>query len=144
MNTTWVLVALGLPIAVGLLVAWPLWTRRVGDEMGAVAGAGVILMFVVAFIAREYGEVEAVTRRCIDAQVGCHFHPQPFVRYAIYGAIGMCQVFVVFLAGLSTEEHLRKRDEATAAKIYQERPGTADTTPSTSGDVPRGTKSRRS
>jgi hypothetical protein len=69
----------------------------------------------VAFIAREYGEILAVTERCIAANVGCRFHPQPFVRYGIYGAIGMCQIVGVFMVGLMTEERLRARDRRQEA-----------------------------
>lgn len=113
MSLGWIACAVVLPVICGLIVAYPFWSRRVSDDMGSIAGAGVILACVVAFIAREYGEILAVTRRCIDANVGCRFHPQPFVRYGIYGLIGMCQVVVVFVVGLQTEERLRARDRDT-------------------------------
>jgi hypothetical protein len=115
MNTFWIGAAVVVPIVVALLVAAPLWIIRVGDDLGSVAGAGVVLLFTVAFIAREYGEVEAVTRRCLEASVGCRFAPQPFTRYAIFGAVGMCQVFLLFVTGLTVEERLRRRDEARLA-----------------------------
>jgi hypothetical protein len=115
MNMVWVAVAAVLPLVAGLLAAWPMWRRRARDEIGTIVGAGIILVFVVAFIAREYGEVEAVTARCIATNVGCRFVPKPFVRYAIFGGIGMVQVFVTFALGLSVEERLRRRDEGLGA-----------------------------
>ena len=110
MNTAWIAVAAIVPLVAGLLAAWPFWRRRVRDDMGPVVGAGVILLCVVALVAREYGEVEVVTARCIAAEIGCRFYPKPFVRYAIYGGIGMVQVFALFVVGLSIEERLRRRD----------------------------------
>jgi hypothetical protein len=111
-SALWIAVAVVVPLVAGLLAAWPLWRRRVRDEMGAIVGAGVILLCVVSLVAREYGEVAAVTARCIEAEIGCRFTPKPFTRYAIYGGIGMAQVFVLFVAGLSIEERLRRRDQS--------------------------------
>jgi hypothetical protein len=115
LNLTWIGVALVLPLMLGVLVAWPFWLKRVRDDIGTITGAGVILLFAVFFIAREYGEVEAITRGCVAENVGCRFHPQPFVRYAIYAAIGTGQVFALFLSGLAVEEHLRNREQQRQA-----------------------------
>jgi hypothetical protein len=109
MNTAWIWVAATIPLVTGLLVAYPLWRRRVSDEMGSIAGTFVILLMAVALMAREFGEVEAITRRCIEREIGCHFHPDPFTRYSIFPIIGMCQSFVVFTVGLFVEERLRRR-----------------------------------
>jgi hypothetical protein len=111
MNLVWVAAASTVPLIPACLVAWPLWTRRVADNMGAIAGASVVLVAMVGFIAREYGEVEAITRRCIDANIGCHFHPDPFFRYAIFGSIAMVQVFVLFAVGLAVEERLKRQQD---------------------------------
>ena len=115
MSTAWVAISVVVPLVVGVLVAFPLWIKRVSDDMGSVVGAGIVLLFTVAFIAREYGEVLNATRRCLEASVACRFQPQPFARYAIYGAVGMCQVFVLFVAGLWIEER-RRRQERTRDK----------------------------
>ncbi len=109
MNLTWVAVAATVPLLLGLVAALPFWLRRVTDEMGSIAGAAVVLLFVIAFIAREYGEVELITARCIAAEVGCRFVPSPFTRFGIFGGIGMLQIFLIFAAGLSIEERLRRR-----------------------------------
>ena len=108
MSPLWILIAAMVPIGVALLVAWPMWRRRVRDEGGAVAGATVVFAFSVAFIAREFGHVLNVSGECIARQVACQFEPEAFTRYAIYAAIGMLQVFVLFVVGLSVEERLRR------------------------------------
>jgi apolipoprotein N-acyltransferase len=115
MNLTWVAAAAVVPLITGLLVAWPFWWTRASDEMGSVAGSAVVLLFTVTFIAREFGEVLAASAHCGTAGVACHFHPDPFMRYAVYGGVGMCQVFVVFIAGLSIEERLRRRQARRSA-----------------------------
>jgi hypothetical protein len=110
LNPTWLMIAAVVPLVGALLAAVPLWLLRLPDEVGSIVGAGVVLVCVVGFIAREYGEVLAVTARCIEANIGCRFQPQPFVRYGIFGAIGMIQVLVLFVVGLLLEERLRERD----------------------------------
>lgn len=116
MNVTWVIAAAVLPTLAGLLVAAPLWRLRLSDDLGSIAGAGVVFTFVVAFIAREYGEVLAFSARCIEAGVGCRFRPEPFVRYAIFAGIGMVQVFMVFILGLFVEERLSRRLQSRARR----------------------------
>ena len=110
LNHTWMLTAAIVPLIVGLIVAWPLWRRRVSDDMGSVLAAGVILVLISALVVREYGEVELITQQCRLKEIPCHFRPQPFVRYVLISAIGMCQVFVVFVTGLRFEERLRRNE----------------------------------
>jgi hypothetical protein len=108
--SAWLLaVAATVPLVCGLLAAAPLWRRRISDNMGAVVGAAVVLVFTVGFVAREFGDVLAITRRCVETETPCHFRPEPFVRYAIYGGIGMIQTFAMFVAGLMVEERARTR-----------------------------------
>jgi hypothetical protein len=64
----------------------------------------------VGFIAREYGEIEKVTSRCRQMDIGCHFHPDPFYRYAAFGAIAMLQVAVLFAIELVIQERQRERE----------------------------------
>jgi len=108
MSLLWILAATLAPIGVALLVAWPMWRRRVTDEGGAVAGAAIVFAFSVAFIAREFGHVLNVSGECQARQVACPFQPEAFTRYALYAGIGMLQVFAVFIVGLSVEERLRR------------------------------------
>jgi hypothetical protein len=109
-NLMWVYWALWLPLVIGLLAAWPFWMKRVTDELGSIVGCGFVFIFALAFVAREYGEVEMITRKCVDAGIGCHFHPTPFIRYGAFAGIALSQVFLIFLAGLSVEERLRRRE----------------------------------
>ena len=111
MSIAWLAVGLVLPLAAGLVVAYPLWKRRVSDDMGSIAASGVVFVFAVLFIAREYGEVLAATSRCLAASYACRFRPEPFVRYAIYAGIAMAQVFAIFSVGLAMEERQRRRAE---------------------------------
>jgi len=109
LNLVYVAVAAVLPIVTGILIAWPLWRMRVRDEMGTIAGAGVVLLFAVFFIAREFGEVQGTLARCIADGRLCRFTPEPFTRYAIYAGLAMLQVFLLFVLGLNVEERLRRR-----------------------------------
>jgi MFS superfamily sulfate permease-like transporter len=108
MDYLWVAVAAVLPLLAALVVAWPFWIKRVADEMGAIVGALVVFTCVVFFIGREYSESDRAIAACLENQIRCRFSPSLFTRYAIYVAIGMTQVIVLFLVGLSVEEKLRQ------------------------------------
>ena len=108
LSLTWVFVAALVPITFALLLARPLWHRRVRDEGGTIAGAAVVFACSVALIGREFSHVLKVSAACVAREVACHFEPEPFTRYAIYAGIGMLQVFALFMIGLSVEERLRR------------------------------------
>jgi hypothetical protein len=109
-NLAWVWWAAMAPPAVALLAGWPFWKRGIQDHMGAIAGAAVVLVAAVGFIAREYGEIEKVTARCRELEIGCHFHPDPFYRYAAFGSIAMIHVSLLFVVELLVQERDRERD----------------------------------
>ena len=109
MHTVWIGVASTLPLFVALLAAWPIWARGVGDEIGSIAGAGVIFVFVIVFIGREFAEIQTLQEQCRAANIGCRFVPAPFTRYAIYAIVGMAEVFAVFVVGLWAEERRRRK-----------------------------------
>jgi hypothetical protein len=110
MNLVWVAAAAVVPLVAGMLTSAPLWRRRVRDDMGSIAGVGVVLFFVVTFIAREYGEIVDTEARCVVSGIGCHFHPEPFTRYVIFASIGLVQTFAIFITGLIVDERLRRRE----------------------------------
>jgi hypothetical protein len=113
MDWMWVVLAATVPLLPAFAVAWPLWRKGVADSMGAIAGSAVILVAVVGFVAREFGEVHAAARTCDELEKLCHFRPDAFSRYAIFAAIGMAQVFLNFGIGLIVEERQRRnRDYA--------------------------------
>lgn len=93
------------PLPVGLLVAWVVW--RTGQIiLGNLAGAAVIFAAAIALIAREHTELQRQVQVCLDANTTCWPEPSAFTRFAVYAAIGLVQVFVVFWLS-STYEHRR-------------------------------------
>ena len=100
----------GPPLVVPLL-AYPCWR---GKEMilGHLAGAMVILSTALLLIVRESGEVNRLTRQCLDAGYTCWPVPSAFIRYAIYAGIGFAEVVLLFLLSLKFEAHVRNRHYA--------------------------------
>ena len=97
-----------VPGILGVLIAYPVW-RKEEIILGNLAGTAVILAFAFALIFRESAEVDRVTRACLDARYTCWPSPSPFVRYAIYAAIGFLEVVAVFLVSLSVERRIRNQ-----------------------------------
>jgi hypothetical protein len=108
MSWYWIGVALLLPLVLALAVAWPFWGRS-RDSLGSIAGAFLIFAFAIAFVGREYIHVQRVTGQCIAAQSVCHFYPEPFTRFGIYGFVAMAQAFLVFAVGAWIEGRLENR-----------------------------------
>ena len=70
MNLWWVAAAAVLALLVALLVAWPFWRKRVGDEMGTIIGAFVVFACVILFIGRESGpQIRAEGCRSVTARM---------------------------------------------------------------------------
>jgi hypothetical protein len=74
MSWYWVLAALILPLAIGVLVAWPFWGRS-RDSLGSGVGAVLILAFAIAFIGREYTHLQQFTGDCSRPRRPAVFHP---------------------------------------------------------------------
>lgn len=104
----WIVVAILLPLALAMAVAWPFWGRS-RDSLGGIVGAFVIFVFAVAFLGREYVHVQRLTGQCLAAETICRFHPEPFTRFCIYGMIAMAQVFILFAVGAWVEGRLENR-----------------------------------
>lgn len=96
------------PPLVGLLVAYPCWTKR-QSILGNIAGTAVIFGAALALILRESAELDAIGRRCIDAGYYCFPTPSAFSRYAIYAFIGLFEVFALFTVSLGVENKIRRR-----------------------------------
>ena len=108
----WILLMAVAPLPVGALVAVPVW-RRHETILGNVAGAVVILGTAFALIMRESVALDVAQRNCFEAGFAlCAPAPTAFARYAIYAAIGMAQVVVLFMIGLRVEQKARERDYA--------------------------------
>src|SRR4051794_28178817 len=99
---------LSVPGAVGLLVATPLW-RQGQMILGNIAGTMVIFGAAIASILREYVDIDRATKACLDAGVTCWPEPSAFVRYAIYAAIALVEVFALFTYSLRVETRIRNR-----------------------------------
>lgn len=110
MNWFWIAVAATVPLAAGFLVSWPFWRKGL-TTFGASVGAGLIFMIGAAFIAREFAELERLTEQCL-AETGfeCVFKPSAFARFAVYAAIALVQVFILFDASIAADRrNYRKR-----------------------------------
>ena len=98
-----------MPFAVGVAaIGW----RKNQMILGNIAGAAVIFGAALLSIFREYAVLDRLTQQCLDAGTTCWPQPSAFVRYAIYGAIGLIEVIAVFLFSLRVERRMRERDYA--------------------------------
>ena len=113
MSWSWIAIALAVPLALATGIAWPFWGRS-RDSAGSIGGAFVVFVFAVAFVGREYVHVQRLTAQCITAETVCHFHPEPFTRFCIYGFIAMAQTFLLFAIGAAVEG--RAQNKAFAAE----------------------------
>lgn len=83
-------------------------------KIGTIVGSGVVFACALLFIGREYTEYEQIRAWCVVREIACRFSPGLVNRCAIYGFIGMVQVFLLFLIGLGVEERLRVREAGEA------------------------------
>jgi len=107
----WIGVMATVPFILGALVAYPVWLKQ-ESILGSLAGAAIIIATAFALIFRESAEVDRVTRACLAENYTCWPVPSAFVRYAIYAAIGMVEVIVLFLWSLRVEQEIRNRNYA--------------------------------
>ena len=103
---TWQLTAAPL---LALLVVVPFW-RRAEMIFGNIVGSGVLLVWAIALIFREYVEVDRVVQACIDAGTTCWPEPSAFARFAVYASIGLGEVFVLFTVSLAVERRISNRN----------------------------------
>jgi hypothetical protein len=107
----WIVLMLLAPPAAGMLVAYPCW-RRTETILGNVAGTVVIFASALGLILRESVQIDRSTRACLDAGYTCWPEPSAFVRYAIYAAIALVEVFALFGWSLRVEHKIRRRHYA--------------------------------
>jgi hypothetical protein len=108
LSSGWIILALVLPLVLGVAVAWSFWGRS-RDSLGSIVGTFVILLCAMAFVGREYVHVQRLTNHCLAVETVCRFHPDPFTRFCIYGFIGMAQASVLFGVGGWREKRLENR-----------------------------------
>src|SRR5262249_61142226 len=104
----WILLMAVAPLPAGMLLAAPLW-RRGERILGNIAGAAVILGAAFALIFREWAELDAIERACLDAAYACFPEPSAFMRYAIYASLGLLETLALFAVSLGVERRLRER-----------------------------------
>ena len=107
----WIALMLTAPPVAGVLVALPFW-RKSEMILGNLAGTIVIFAAGVALIVRESIELNAVIAGCLNACYTCWPVPSAFVRYAIYAAIALIEVVMLFSWSLRVEQQMRNRHYA--------------------------------
>jgi hypothetical protein len=112
MNWTWIVAALIAPTLAAIVIARPLWTR--GQViLGNIIGSALIFFAVFFLIANEYVLVERILQECVRKSQFCtafSIKPAAFTRYAIWGAIGFVDVFILFNLSLRAERRIRGRN----------------------------------
>src|SRR3954469_3509073 len=98
--------AVPLPVAVAVAaIGW----RSSQMILGNIFGAAVIFGAALLAIFREYASLDRLTQACPAAGTTCWPEPSAFVRYAIYGALGLLEVIALFLFSLRIEHRRRER-----------------------------------
>lgn len=108
LNGFWIAVALTVPFAGGLGLAWAIWLTG-QPILGNLAGSLVMFGAAVALIMRERVELDLAVSACIQAGAPCWPDPSAFTRFAIYAFIGLAQVIAIFTISVSVESRLRRR-----------------------------------
>jgi hypothetical protein len=108
LNWFWIGIALVLPLAGGLLLAWPIWLTG-QPILGNIAGTIVVFGAAVGLIMREHGELDRLVQTCIEQGTTCWPTPSAFTRFAIYAFIGLAQVILLFTLSISVETRQRRK-----------------------------------
>ena len=104
----WIALELTVPPVVGGLVALPLWIKR-QPILGNLTGTTVIFGAAMGLIMREHVQLLQGAEHCLDLGYVCSPDPSAFTRYAIYAAIALCEVMVLFYLSLGVESRIRRR-----------------------------------
>ena len=111
LSWSWIALMATVPPAVAVLVAFPIW-RTKQFILGNLTGSVVIFAAAISLIVRESVELQGMTQQCLDQGFTCWPEPAAFTRYAIYAAIGLIEVFVLFTVSLRVEHKMRRRGYA--------------------------------
>ncbi len=104
----WIAIAATVPLAAGLLVAWPVWLWS-QPILGNIAGSIVAFGFAIAMIMRERTALDLAVTACIEAGTTCWPDPGAFTRFAMYAFIGLAQVIAIFTISVSVETRERRK-----------------------------------
>lgn len=108
----WLATAVVVPLIVACAVAWPFWRKVTRDPVSTILDCFVVCGFAVALVARELVSLRAFTRDCVELEMACSYHPEPFTRFFLYGSIALARVFSLFVIGWKIEDRLRQREVA--------------------------------
>jgi hypothetical protein len=111
LNWQWIALGATVPAVASVLVALPFW-RREQMILGNIAGTVLLLGSAIGLILREYGEIDAVTKRCLEAGDVCWPEPSAFTRFAIYASVGILETAILFFFSVQVEKRRRRRDYA--------------------------------
>lgn len=107
----WILLAAVLPLAGGLLLAWPIWLSG-QSLLGNLAGSVVMFGAAIGFIMREHAALDLAVQACLDAGSTCWPEPAAFTRFAVYAFIGLAQVIALFSLSVRVDDRRRRRGYA--------------------------------
>jgi ethanolamine transporter EutH len=107
----WIAAAATVPLAAGLLAAWPIWLTG-QPILGNIAGSIIVFGAAVGLIMREHTELDRLVQACIAEGTTCWPTPSAFTRFAIYAFIALAQVIALFTLSISVETRLRRQHYA--------------------------------
>jgi hypothetical protein len=98
-----ILVALALPTAAGLVVAWPLW-RWKQFIVGNAVGAGVAFALTIGLIGVSYVTQQHENEQCAAGLIHCVSRVNAHVPFLLYALLGVVDACAIFWIGLLAEE----------------------------------------
>ncbi|HUR32154.1 MAG TPA: hypothetical protein VM032_00040 [Vicinamibacterales bacterium] len=104
----WIVVGLTLPLAGGLLLAWPIWLTG-QPILGNLAGSILIFGAAIGLILREHAALDLVVQACLEQGTTCWPAPSAFTRFAVYAFIALAQVIALFTISVSVETRQRRK-----------------------------------
>jgi hypothetical protein len=108
LSWNWIAVMALVPLPLGVLVAVPFW-RSQQMILGNLAGTAAIFVVALLLMFREHAQLDRVTQACLNAGVTCWPEPPAFTRFAIFAAIGLLEVFALFLFSLRVERRAMRQ-----------------------------------
>ena len=111
LNWFWIGFALTAPMAVALLLAWPVWLTG-QPILGNIVGTLVIFGAAIGLIMREHAEIDRIVQACIEQGTTCWPTPAAFTRFALYAFIGLGEVIALFSISVGVETTQRRKPYA--------------------------------
>jgi len=111
LSWSWIALAASVPAAIAVMVAYPLW-KADQPIFGNLAGTAVLFFGALVMIMRERVDIERFMQGCLDQGFVCWPEPSAFARFAIYAAIALVEMMVLFSVSLKVEAKLRRRGYA--------------------------------